>query len=470
MAIASEAPLAEAAKNHDWDTLRALLTQHVDVNRPLPDGATALHWASQWDDDATVDLLIRAGANVNAIDDYAVTPLLLAAQNGSVRVVETLLQAGANPNAALSTGQTPLMTAARTGKPDVVAALITHGADVRAKETTRGQTALMWAAAEKHADVARLLIEHGADVRERSTAGFTPFLFAAREDDRPMTETLLAAGADINDAAADGTTALLTATIRRRLDYARFLLEKGADPNKGSGYSPLHWAAGEWAGELSASVARESEWGAFSGLYGSEKLEFINLLLAHGANPNARVTKNVRRFGGGGGNAGSLVGATPLLLAAMAGDVDVMRVLLHAGADPLATTDSKTTALMFAAGLAHAPGITPISEVSALDAVKVTVELGNDVQASNTAGETALHAAAYWGADSIVRYLLDKGATVNAKDKKAWTPLVIAEGIYQGGGVKYFPTTAELLRTRGAEPSPPNIDRANGGLVTMPDR
>jgi ankyrin repeat protein len=285
-----------------------------------------------------------------------------------------------------------------------------------------------------------------------------------------MTEVLLSAGADINDAAADGTTALLTAMIRRHLAYARFLLEQGADPNKGSGYVPLHWAAGEWAGELSASVAPDSEWGAFSGLYGSEKLAFINLLLAHGADPNARVTKNVRRFGGGGGNAGSLVGATPFLLAAMAGDVNVMRVLLQAGADPRATTDLKTTALMFAAGLAHAPGITPVSEASALDAVKVTLELGNDVQASNTAGDTALHAAAYWGADSVARYLIDKGAKVNATDKKAWTPLVIAEGIYQGGGVKYFPTTAELLRSRGAEPTPPNIDRANGGFITTPDR
>jgi ankyrin repeat protein len=470
VSAAGDTRLAEAVRARDIETVHALLKQDAGINSQLPDGSTALHWASHWDDLETADLLIRGGANVNATDDYGVTPLLLAAESGSAQLVEALLKAGANPNVALATGETPLMTAARTGRPAVVTTLIAHGADVLAREKTRGQTALMWAAAEDHAEAARLLIEHGADVHARSTAGFTPLLFAARAGDVKTTEVLLAAGADINETAADGTSALLTALIRRRTGYARLLLDRGADPDKGSGYTPLHWAAGEWAGELSATVAPDSEWGAFGGLYGPEKLEFVELLLAHGADPNARVTRNVRRFGGGGGNAGSLVGATPFLLAAMAGDVSVMRVLLQAGADPLAVTDGKTTALMLAAGLAHAPGITPVPETRALEAVNLTLESGIGVRAANTAGETALHAAAYWGADSIVKYLVEKGADVNARDKKVWTPLVIAEGIYQGGGVKYFPATAELLRKLGAEPSPPNIDRANGGFIPATKR
>jgi ankyrin repeat protein len=457
----------EAVKNRETAAARLLISQHVDVNTPLPDGATAIHWAVLWDDAETVELLIRGGARVNVTDDYAVAPLLLACENGSRSIVEMLLNAGANPNVALPTGETAIMTAARTGKVDAVKALLAHGADVNAKENTRGQTALMWAAAEKHSDVAQLLIHEGADVRARSTAGFTPLLFAAREADVDMTGVLLSAGADINEAASDGTTPLLTAVVRRHIDYARLLLDEGANPNTGSGYTPLHWAAGEWNGELSVSVAADSEWGAFGGLRGPEKVEFVKVLLAHGADPNAPVTRNVRRFGGGGGNAGSLIGATPFLLAAMARDVAVMRVLLAAGADPRVTTNSKTSALMLAAGLGHAPGITPVPETSALEAVKMTLELGNDVNAANAAGETALHAAAYWGADSVVQFLVGKGANVNARNKKLWTPLVIAEGIYQGGGVKYFPTTAEWLRRLGAETSPPNIDRANGGLTGL---
>jgi ankyrin repeat protein len=147
-----------------------------------------------------------------------------------------------------------------------------------------------------------------------------------------------------------------------------------------------------------------------------------------------------------------------------------MDALLAAGADPRTTTDSGTTALMLAAGLAHAPGITPVSEANALAAVKVALERGSPVDAANAAGDTALHAAAFWGAESIVRFLVTRGADVNATDKKLWTPLVIAEGIYQGGGVKYFHSTAALLRTLGAKPSPQDIDRANGGIATPDGR
>lgn len=464
-AAAQNARLAEAVKARDVDTVRRLVSGRADVNAPLGDGSTGLHWATQWDDLDTANLLIRAGANVNAADQYGVTPLLLAAENGNAAIARALLEAGANPATMLPTGETPLFTAARTGRPEMVKVLLDGGAGVNANEKTRGQTPLMWAVAERHVEVVRLLLERGADVHARSTAGFTPLLFAAREGDVEMTRVLLAAGSDVNEAAGDGMTALLAALIRHHLDYARFLLDRGADPNKGAGYTPLHWAAGEWGGELSLSVTPDSEWGVFGGLTGRERLEMVKLLLSHGADPNARVTRNVRRYGGGGGNAGSLVGATPFLLAAMAADLDVMRTLLQAGADPTATTETKTTALMLAAGLAHAPGITPITDAAALDAVKFTIELGNDVRASNAAGETALHAAAYWGADSVAQFLIEKGADVNAKDRKSWTPLVIAEGIYQGGGVKYFPTTAEVMRRSGGVASPANIDRANGGFI-----
>jgi len=459
------ARVAAAAKAHDRDAVRRLVAQHVDVNAPLADGSTALHWAAQWDDVEITALLLRAGAKVDAADDYGVRPLVLAAQNGSAAIAEALLKAGADPNLALPSGETPLMIAARTGKPDAVNVLLARGAAVNAKEKTLGQTALMWAAAERHADVVRLLIEGGADVHARSTAGYTPLLFAAREADLVVTRELFARGVDVNEAATDGMTALLTALIRHQLDYARFLLDQGADPNKGAGYTALHWGAGEWGGELSTSVTPDSEWGAFGGLSGPERLEMVKLLLARGADPNARVTRNVRRYGGAGGNAGSLVGATPFLLAAMAADRDVMRLLLQAGADPGATTDSKTTALMFAAGLAYSPGVTPISDATALAAVKLTLELGNDVRAANAAGETPLHAAAYWGADQVAAFLIEKGASVNAKNRKSWTPLVIAEGIYQGGGLKYFPATAAVLRRSGADTSPANIDRANGGFI-----
>ncbi len=451
--------LVEAVKNRDTSAVRALLKEYADVNTAAPDGATALHWAAHWDDVGMAELLIRAGATVNVANDYGVTPLVLACENGSAPMVEKLLTAGANPNAALPTGETPLMIAARTGKVEAVRVLLSRGADSTAKETSQGQDALMWAVAQGHLDVVRMLLEHGANVHARSDAGFAPLLFAARAADLNATRILLAAGANVNDAASDGTTALLVATIRGHTAYAEFLLEQGADPNLGAGYTPLHWAAGDWDTDLTGRLAEGTEWSALGGLRGQTKLDFVNMLLAHGADPNARLTRNPRRYGGGGGMAGNLAGGTPFLLAATAGDVGVMRVLLAAGGDPRLAATTNTTPLMMAAGLGYVPGATRVPESSALEAVTLCLALGADVNAVNAAGDTPLHGAAYRGADTIVQLLVDRGAKVNVKNKRQWTPLTIAEGINQSGGLQRFPSTEALLRKVGAEPSPPDIQR-----------
>jgi ankyrin repeat protein len=213
--------------------------QHFDVNARQPDGATALHWAAHWDDLEAADLLIHAGANVNAANDLAVTPLALSCENGNTAMVDKLLQAGAYPNAAVETGETALMTASRGGSLGAVEALLTRGADVNAKEPSRGQTALMWAVAQQHPAIVRALIEHGADIHARShvrhvyvnrggrsngeieQGGFTPLLFAARQGDINSAELLLAAGANVNETAPDGTSALVVAAHSGHGRFAR---------------------------------------------------------------------------------------------------------------------------------------------------------------------------------------------------------------------------------------------------------
>jgi ankyrin repeat protein len=464
----------EAVKERDSATVRSLLKQHIDVNTPEPDGATALAWAAHWDDLDTAELLIHAGANVNAANDYGVTPLSLACTNGNSAMIEKLLKAGANPNATLPTGETPLMTASRTGNVDSVKLLLEHGADANAKEIRRGQTALMWAVAEGHPEVARVLIERGADVHTRSKSGFTPLLFTAQQGNVESARILLAAGANINEATPDDGSALVVASASGHEALSIFLLDKGADPNvaDGRGITALHYAMLQGISLLDnvwyepfrrdQHIVQHVSFPPFR----PNMPELVKTLLARGANPNARIAKDPQfptSYISYMKLSTTPVGATPFMLAAATYDVDLMRALVASGADPLLTTEEKTTPVIMAAGLgARLCGEGELTEEEArmsLEAVKLAVELGGDVNATNNAGLTALHAAAYLGSDAVIAFLVDKGANVNAKDKNGQTALTIAEKIVPPTlfeeGLRpraVHKTTADLLRKLGATP------------------
>src|SRR5262245_53913821 len=157
--------LVEAVRNQDQLQVRTLLNQRVDVNSRSADGSTALLWAAHWNALETARLLIRAGADANAANDFRMTPLAQACTNGSAAFVDLLLKSGANPNTRVGTGVPPIMTCARSGSVDAVKMLIRGDADLNAKEPSQNQTALMWAAAEHHPQVVRTLIEAKADLQ-----------------------------------------------------------------------------------------------------------------------------------------------------------------------------------------------------------------------------------------------------------------------------------------------------------------
>lgn len=442
--------VVSTAKHQEKALLRTLLDGQADVNASQPDGATALHWASYWDDLEMVVWLIDAGARVNAANDLGVTPLSLACNNGNSSLIDTLLEAGADPNATPSSGETPLMTAARSGSHDAVKNLLSHGAKVNAKTPSKEQTALMWALSEKHLDVARTLIQQGADISARSRDGFTPLLFAAREGQLEGVRILLDAGADMNDTSPHGS-ALLIATIRGHVPLAIFLLNRGADPNADdTGYTALHWAVGSWETEMTgpngivAPVNRE--WRMMVGLQ-EGKMELVKALLKRAADPNARLEKQPPRIGYTKENEVP-IGATPFLLAAMAGDASVMRVLVDGGASPLLMSKDETTPLMMAAGVRRDLSESRVSESSSLEAVKLALELGADVNASNDEGDTALHGTARIKSDAIVRLLVEHGARVNVQNKQGQTPLFIAERYFHPGSPPLLvqTSTAALLR------------------------
>ena len=390
---ANEEPrLVDAMKNQDVQQARALLDKRADVNGRSEDGSTALLWAAHWNDVATAQLLIKAGADANLANDFRMTPLSQACTNGSAALVGLLLDAGANPNTPIGTGETPLMTCARAGAAEAVRTLLVRGADVTAKEPTQNQTAVMWAAAQRHENVLQTLIEAGADLRAHTKMGFTALHFAARVGDIKSTEILLNAGVDVNirsqpdpessrgagagrgGAAAGrggggrgalgggfgarggtsfpGSTALLVATVRGNVPLALYLLDHGADPNVlDAGFTPLFWAAGTWENGLANPVYGFVD--PIGGIPDREaKLRLVKALLAHGANPNLQMTVRPPGYGGTGtGGYNDAVGATAFIVAANSSDVEMMKILLDAGADPHLVTQTKSNALLAATGL-----------------------------------------------------------------------------------------------------------------------
>ena len=452
--VAADLRLVDAVAKQDMETARSLLRQNPDVNAAQPDGATALHWAAHWDDLEMAEQLIRAGANANAANDYGATPLSLACTNGNAPMVERLLAAGANPNTALPSGETPLMRCARTGTPAAVRSLLKRGADVNAKDAEKGQTALMWAVAQKHSTAAQALLEGGAELNARSKGGFTPLLFAARVGDVDSARVLLAAGADANDRTPDGMPALVLASASGQEDVGIFLLEQGADPNAAdsNGATALHYAV--VAGMTALNGVRYANYVAH--WFRPSLTGLVRALVAHGANPNARLTKAPRI---GGSATAAAVGATPFVLAAASPDPNVMRILHEGGADARMATEKKMTPLIAAAGVARGQDFTDDEKRIAFEAVKLAVDLGADVNTANEDGLTAMHGAAANGADAIVQFLAERGAKLDVKDKYQQTPLSIASGmrlpwIPYGDelGEIIQPSTAALLLKLGAMP------------------
>ena len=481
-AFGADTRLAEAAMHEDNVAVRALVQQKADVNAPLPDGATALHWAAESDDLETVGLLIQAGANAKAKDRYGFTPLYFAATNGDAAIIRQLLEAGADPNAADANGETALMTATRSGNVDALKVLLQNGANVNAKDSATQQTALMWAARSHFAAAVPLLLEYGAEVNAQTRkgktpaprppgagggshgvgivrsgwpeqgfqgetpGGMTPLLYAARDGRLDIAGVLVAAKADVQQADVNGITPLLMAITNNHLDVAESLLQKSADPN-----------AADWWGRtpLYAAVEiRNRDYGRNDehAIDRPAALELIRALLDRGANVNAR-TKEVpptRRFVTPLGDLSwvDFTGQTPFLRAALAGDITVMRLLLEKGADPNIATFAGTTALMAAAGVNWMSGQTFTESKEALmEAVQLCLDKGADVNAANSMGVTAVIGAANRGSDDILEFLTKKGARLDIKDKEGRTPLVWAQGVFLATNApQEKPSTIALIK------------------------
>ncbi len=443
------------------------------------DGTTPLHWAVYHNDLAQVQRLLAAGADVNARNDYQSTPLSEAAVIGNVKVLRKLLAAGADVESRNADGQTALMILARSSNVDAAKLLLARGAAVNARETWRGQTALMWAAAEAQPAMVKLLVSHGAEVNGRSTinewerqvtaeprmqarpsGGFTPLLYAARRGCAECAKVLVSAGADVNLTDPDGVSPLLLATLNFSFDTAAFLIQKGADVDKWDtwGRSPLYAAVDMNTLPTGGRADRPS-------LDRSSAIEVIQLLLKAGANPNLQLKlfppyRSLRDDRGADGLLS--VGSTPLLRAAKGGDIEAITLLLAHGARVDLPTATGVTPLMAAAG----NGSTNLdtrgrykTETQANEAVQRLLAAGANINAQDRSGQTALHGAATWGWNTLVRTLAANRIDLAAKDTQGRTAADIAKGSATSSGraaaIPHPETEALLRELMGTGPTVP---------------
>jgi uncharacterized protein len=461
-ARAAEVSVVRAVQSGDVAAVRAQLAAGANVNAPDNAGTPALLWAAYNSAPELVSLLLKAGADPNAANPFGITPLLQASRTGDAATVRALLAGGADITRAIRDGETPLMAASRTGSVDAVKLLLEHGADVNAVEGLQSETALMWATAEGHLPVVDVLLKAGADpnlkarvseLTKRSSrtdfpsGGFTALMWAARNGNEALVRRLLDGGADIKATNGDGATAMMLAIVNSRFDMAASLLAAGADANDGSLYqavvmrdAPTDWRARD------GSRLRPDHPNKLTAL------DLVAKLLDAGADPNKPFTGQMHSASM---CCDTQASGTPFFRAAIAADVDSLKLLVAHGADlewklpraegapPMPFGDNTgLTPLMVAInggkGLLMDGGPGDIRENTIgvfrepgnrnpADAVKLLLEAGANPNAKNSAGDSALHIAAHDGRLGPMRELVAGGASVDLRNAKGLTALQLVD-------------------------------------------
>jgi ankyrin repeat protein len=436
---AAAGELDGVVRRGDIAGVRALLDADAagDLDAPARDGLTPLLWSAQANDVALAGMLLEAGADANASNRYGFSPLWLAATNRSAELVDLLLEHGADAGAAMPHGETALMAAARSGDAASIRLLIAAGADPNAAETLLGETALIWAAAEDHPDAIRALIEGGADPDRPSHAvdlapmdwvqvgmvstvlpvgGWAPLLFAARENAQAAALALVERGANPDTRDPDGNTALLIALANEHYDLAALLLEAGADPNvpDRTGMNALYAAVDR--------VTAEPDFGRppVPRLDVHDALDLVRLTIAHGADPNARLTDATLARHHGFPDRSLGAGATPLMRAAQGRDLEAVRILLDAGSLVEALKDDGSNVLHVIASARAAPG--DAAEAIERDLLDLLLGAGAEIEALDTNGQSPMHRAARSGNANLIDLLFERGAQLDVADGEGRTP------------------------------------------------
>ena len=326
--------MGQMVRANDVEGLRARLDAGTpaDATPPLPvavsgdkmgsrKGPTALMDAASTGSLQIAQLLIKRGANVNAVmSDNSYTPLMGAISGQHLEMARLLLQKGANVNAPgkapAAVYSTPLVSACYS-LPQIVPELLARGADVKA---TNGM-ALSEAIRAGHPELVTLLLKHGVSVRGRE--GHSA-LASAIQYQPELVPFLLAQGADARSMPGDGFNLISQAVQHGRKELIVPLLRAGAPIN----FHP-HAAAVGGMPRSNSTTAIYSTCLIDALPHGAD---VVDLLLQHGANPNMQNSQ----------------GFTPLIIAAQMGNVEEIRLLLAYGAKMDDTGKMRHTPLYYA--------------------------------------------------------------------------------------------------------------------------
>jgi ankyrin repeat protein len=520
-----------AVYHDDSEAIDLLISAGAKVDSKNREGVTPLHLASLFGNFHIIDRLIKGGADAKQTGPAGETMLMLAARNGNPDAIRSLVAAGADVNAKEPIrGTTALMWAVEQRHAPAVNALLQAKADFSAKSAPAGlprnymaprlnpdavqranriraeaakagrsyEEQLAFEQANGSIVVRRLGLpspnaprqppasaqppaaRRGEDEDDSEVVvaglvgsgggGLTALVFAAREGDLESAKLLIEAGADLNQTTEYGWTPLLTATNNRHYKLAKYFIEHGADVNRAN--------KGRWTPLYLATDNRNIEGGDFPvPKPDMDHLEYINFLLDHGANPNAQAKDNtltrtiftMQWF--------TEDGATPFVRAAQSSDLELLKLLLAHGANPLMKTNHGDTALTAASGIGWVDGVTyERSAKENVETVNFLLGLGLDPNAANDDGRTPLMVAAAKGRTEVIQLLVDHGAKLDTRDKGSrdtdtlvsqlsghtWEALDYADGLVRFGVQSAIarPEAAALLRKlmtdQGLPVPPPN--------------
>ncbi|HZI78469.1 MAG TPA: ankyrin repeat domain-containing protein [Vicinamibacterales bacterium] len=512
-----------AVQRGNVELVNLLVRSGANVKAATREGVTPLWMASLNGDADALGALIEAGADANEKLPLGRTPLMIASRTGNVAAMAVLLDKGADPNAKDTLrGTTPVMWAADEGHAPAIKLLIDRGADLKARSNPapRGRGPALGKANDPRKQVAAqgaaLAAGRALDLGDLSALGggrgigggggggrgrgaargrgdganfdqddaavaagigrnrnapsdggqLTPLVYAVRANDLDSVKVLLDAGADVNQTTGYGWSPLLVATQNRYYELGKYLLDRGANPNLGN--------KGDWVPLYLATDNRNIESGDYPVRKGDmDHLDFIRLLLDKGANVNARLKDSTETRTVFTNQWLDENGATAFLRASQSGDVELMKLLIGRGADPKINTVLNVSPLHVAAGIGWVEGITyEWSPKATLEAVKMLVDLGLDVNLQADTGRTALHGAAHKGRADVIQVLADHGAKLDVRDYgntdnrggklavHTWQPVDYADGLVRVGvqSAIAHPEAGALLRkllTEKGLPAPP---------------